>query len=714
MKNLSIYIILPVLCLITGYYLALVSLIWGNLKKESIYLSLVCFWWTILSYAFIYHQFETSPEKVMLVERAIHTVYVFAPVISLLFFQSSIGKINKAIISTCTLLSTALAFTVHTPYYFHGFYYYKWGMIAKGGIAFKIFSIYGIVYYIYIIVVCIKKIRPEKNYFVRLKYYYLFLAYFLSAGLIFTNIPAMNGIDFYPLSNLMFIPLWILAYGIIKYKFVRISGVLPRFIFWVVFSSLIVAPNLFIFILIKHNFYRLNTPGLMVVFILWYFPNFFYAIKIQPLINQLFDRRNYNLSLMEKAFIDDIAMLKNLDELVHMMLSMLKKALYIEHAGLYLRWGYSGSFADYRGNILQTDLKAEQVLLSGTFFEKSLLESEFTINNSAGELLSLFSKSDSEYIVPLIHQSELIAILTLKKKENRSPLLTNEIAFICNLSSYATIALANSVMYQNLSDLKDNLEKIVEERTAIIESQKTEMESDIKLARKIQMSLLPAKIPELKNLQVAFKYEPIMGVGGDFIDIHCREGMDEFGIFICDVSGHGASSAMIAAMVKMTLNSWGRFIRQPGKALIEIRDLLKGKIGDNFITAYMCCIDMKLGVITSACAGHPPMALIRHTGDIELVKPAGKVLFELAGSDYEEISIALNDGDKIVLYTDGVFETRDQSGSIIGEERFFRMLQENSRLSAGDLCDKIYNEIFVPPGNITDDDFALLVAEYKG
>lgn len=714
MNGLSPYIIPPVLCLLTGYSLAIVLLIWGRSRRENILLALMCFWGTLLSYSFIYHTLEHDQAKVLQVDRMVHTLYVFFPVISILFFQVITDTINKAMIAVCFIISIVLLFFVHTPYYFSGFYTYNWGMIDKGRIAFQIFAIYGASATLYIILLFIKKIRAEKNHVVRLKYYYFFTAFIVSAILTITNIPAMYGIDIYPLSNFVFIPLGIMTYGILKYRLIRISSVLHMFIFWLTLSSIIAVPNIFIFIMIKNNFNQLDSFRLVVIFVLWFFINYYYYNKVQPLINQLFNRRTYNLSMMEKTFIKDIAMLKNLDELVYQMTTMLSKALNVQHASLYIRKGYSGSYINAHGNIIDTGLKTEQILLSGTFFEKSLIESDTDIIHSADILIPLFKLSGSEYIIPLIHQNELIAILTLTGKTNRDRLNESETRFIRNLSIYATIALANSVMYQNLSDMKDNLEKIVESRTALIESQKSDMESDIQLARKIQMALLPAQIPAIKNLRVAYKYEPIMGVGGDFIDIHYRDGMDDYGLFICDVSGHGSSSAMIASMVKMALHSWGKFIQHPAEAFVEIRNLLRGKIGDNFITAYMCCIDLGSGVITSACAGHPPMILIRRTGAIEQIKPSGKIIFDLIDSEYEEIKHTLHDGDKIVLYTDGVFETRDSSGVIIGEKRFIGMLSENYKLSAEDLCQKIYNEIFIPAGNSIDDDFALLVAEYKG
>lgn len=714
MTTISPYIIPPVLCLLTGYYLAAVSLIWGKFRRDSIYLSLICFWWTLLSYAFIYHHIETDPDRIMKFERIIHSLFVFNPVISVLYFQALTGKIRKLFLALCLFVSLIFLFTVHTPYYFDGFYYYKWGMIAKGGTAFRMFSLWGIFIIFYILFTCIIKIISERNRVSRLKYYYIVAAFFISVCFKFSNIPAMNGVDFYPLSNLEFIPLSILTYGIIKYRLIVFTGVLPQAMSWVVFSAMVAAPNMFIFLLLRDNFSRLGTLPLIIILLVWYFANYYYSVKIQPIINQIFNRRNYNLSRMQREFIDDIATLKNLDELVKIMISMLKRALHIENASLYIRRGYAGSFIDSRGNILDLNAEAAQMLLSGEIFERSLVESELESDLNAKEVMPLFDKLNSEYIIALVHNSEMIALLSMMKKTDTGRLWHNEISFIHSLSSYATIALANSVMYQNLTDIKINLEQIVEERTAVIEKQKSDMENDIELARRIQNSLLPDAVPVIKNLAIAYRYEPIMAVGGDFIDIHYREGMNEAGLFICDVSGHGASSAMIAAMVKMSLNSWGEYIKNPGSTFCEIGNLLKGKIGDNFITAYMCFVNVETGEITSICAGHPPMLVIRESGSVEKIKPSGMIIIDLADGKYDVSKNRLYRGDKIVLYTDGVFEARYETDDIIGEERFIHMLTENRTLTVNELCEKIYSEIFSHSGNLIEDDFALLIAEYKG
>ena len=713
MNNFSPFFIPPVLSLLTGYSLAAVSLICGRLRKENILLALVCFWWTLLSYIFIYHNLVPDPVKVIAVERLVHSFFVFIPLITVLFFQVITDRVNKKLIFTCFLLSTVFAFLVYTPWYFSGFHFYRWGMVARGGTAFYGFSFYAVCITLYIFYFMLRTILFEKNPATRLKLNYLIISFTVSAVFTISNLPAMNGIDFYPLSNFIFIPLGIMTYGILKYRLAGISNVLHMFIFWLMLSSIIAVPNIFIFKTVTSLFSWMNSFTLFAVFVIWFLANYYYFNRVQPLINQLFNKRNYDLSMMEKTFIRDMAELKNLDSLVNEMIIMLQRTIHIKHASLFIKNGYDGLYTDSGGNTLQINIESEKIIYMETFFEKSLIESDHGIKKSYRILLPVFHKSESEYLFPLIHQNEIIALLALSKRISHKRLKENEIKFILDISTYATIALANSVMYQNLSDIKDHLEKIVEDRTSVIERQKSDLERDIQLARKIQMSLLPKKIPDLKKIKIAYRYEPIMGVGGDFIDIHYRDGMDELGLFICDVSGHGASSAMIASMIKMALHSWGTFIQRPALAFAEIKNLLKNKIGDNFISAFMCCIDINSGIMTSACAGHPPMILLRKDGSLEIIKPSGIILLDLMDSEYEEVQTILFNGDKIVLYTDGVFEARDSSGKMIGEDRLINILSKNHKLSAEGLCQKVYNEIFAPEGNIIDDDFALLIAEYR-
>ncbi len=713
----SLYLIPPALSLITAYILASVSITRKKLSEENILLSLICIWWSLLSWAFIWHNIETDESVIMSAERIIHILYVFVPALSLLFFQKITGYKNRPLLYGSFILSIIISFFVHTDLYFIGFHHYSWGMIAKGGPVFHLFSLYGALITFYIFYLFINKLKTEKNRVIRLKTNYLAISYFISVLFTMSNIPAMNGIDFYPLSNLMFIPLGIMTYGIVRYRLINISTVVHYTVFWLILSSLIAIPNLFVFIHIQEMFSKLNTFLLIIIFLIWFAVNYFYFNRIQPVINRLINKKNFNLKETEKIFVRDLALLKNLDDLINEVIFIMKKNLELSHASIYLRGLNRRFFSNENDTSIEFDDAALNVLTAhgDIYLQKSILESAVITDPSYIAIASLLADYNCEYLIPLINQNEVIAIILLSEKTDSRQFNGNEFRFIRNISTYSGIAIANSVMFRNLEDINNHLELIVEERTSVIEKQKSELERDVQLARKIQMSLLPNNIPVIKKFKIAFRYEPVLGVGGDFIDIHYRDGMDEVGLFICDVSGHGASSAMIASMVKMSLNSWGRFIQKPAEAFVEMKRLLSGKIGDNFISAYMCCIDLKSGIITSACAGHPPMIIIRKNGGTEIVKPGGRLIIDAADSVYEEVRTPLYPGDMIVLYTDGVIEARISSGEMIGEERFIEMLERNTGLSPYALCGNIYNEIFNnSDATVIDDDFALLVAEYTG
>lgn len=711
------YIIPPVLSLITAYILAAVSITRKRLTEENILLALICILWSLLSWAFIWHNIEKDAAVIMNAERIVHTIYVFAPVFSLYFFQKITGYRNRTILYFSFGYSAVIAVFVQTDYYFYGFHYYSWGMIAKGGPAFIMFSLYGTILTLYIFYLFIKKLTNEKNRVIRLKINYLAISYFITVLLSMTNIPAMNGVDFYPLGNLVFIPLGIMTYGILRYRLINISSAVHFSIFWLILSSLIIIPNLFIFSHLQRMFSELSPLTLMFVLLVWFTANYFYFNRIQPVINRLINRRNFKLKETEKVFMRDLALLKNLDDLIYEVTLIMKKNLELNHALIYLR-ALNRRFccSDNEGMI---DLDETTVNLltkhEDIYIQKSVLESVADFDPAYNVISALLSDKNSEYLIPLVNQNELIAIIFLSEKKDSRQFNGNEFRFIKHISAYAGIALANSVMFQNLSDINEHLERIVDERTALIEKQKSELERDVQLARKIQMSLLPKNIPMIKKLKIAYRYEPVLGVGGDFIDIHYREGMDDVGLFICDVSGHGASSAMIASMVKMSLNSWGRYIQKPGEAFVEMRRLLSGKIGDNFLSAFMCCIDLNTGAVTSSCAGHPPMILLRKSGEVDIIKPKGKIIIDGAESAYDELHTDLYPGDMIVLYTDGVIEARTSSGEMIGEENFIEMLKKHSGLSPYSICSRVYDEIFHNSDpTVIEDDFALLIAEYVG
>lgn len=241
-----------------------------------------------------------------------------------------------------------------------------------------------------------------------------------------------------------------------------------------------------------------------------------------------------------------------------------------------------------------------------------------------------------------------------------------------------------------------------------------EREMDIEFARKIQHSLLPWDIPEISGGRAAFTYAPLQDIGGDFVDILYRPETGELGLFICDVSGHGVSSAIIASMVKMSLASWGSCLDSPAELLAQIRRSLIDKIGDNYITACVCHIHLATGRMLTACGGHPPILVAGKDGEIREVRGRGNVIYGFIEPGWEEVETVLDPGDRIILYTDGVFESR-RGNDFFGIDRLRNLIVENRGRTPGELCDAVYGAVrdFVGDGGLYDD-FTLLAFEYEG
>ncbi len=277
-------------------------------------------------------------------------------------------------------------------------------------------------------------------------------------------------------------------------------------------------------------------------------------------------------------------------------------------------------------------------------------------------------------------------------------------------------SVENLQMIEKMKDATNKeLERKVTERTLIIEKQKEELEKQIEMAETIQHSLLPKDIPDLGNVQIAYKYQPMMKIGGDFFDIKFNEKENSLGIFICDVSGHGVPAAFLAAMVKMSLSEWYENTKKVVKALEFIYENLKDKLGINFITASILDLDLKTGKLTLARAGHLPFVIIKSNGSVKTLTPKGRIILSFLDPECEEMNEYLEKGDLLVLYTDGLTEARNPETNVMfSEERFIRILSEQRNEDIRVLCDSILEIVTQFSGGfeILEDDLTLLILKF--
>jgi phosphoserine phosphatase RsbU/P len=240
--------------------------------------------------------------------------------------------------------------------------------------------------------------------------------------------------------------------------------------------------------------------------------------------------------------------------------------------------------------------------------------------------------------------------------------------------------------------------------------------SELEMAREIQLSILPHEIPKISGLEIAARYLPMTSVAGDFYDFIIVDAK-RVGILVADVSGHGLPAALIASMLKAALFAESPHASDPARVLAGLNQSLCGKFKNHFATAAYVFVDMEKQSMSYAAAGHPPL-LLWHTssGRASEVSENGLPLGLLSAATYSAVEVPVEPGDKAILYTDGIPETTSPSEQEFGADLFKGFLESNHNLKADTFADSLLDELSSwsehPKGHGQEDDITLLVIDF--
>jgi serine phosphatase RsbU (regulator of sigma subunit) len=243
------------------------------------------------------------------------------------------------------------------------------------------------------------------------------------------------------------------------------------------------------------------------------------------------------------------------------------------------------------------------------------------------------------------------------------------------------------------------------------------MERELDVAREIQRKILPLKNPSYKDIEISSVFIPAFEVGGDYYDFF-KIDENRMGFIIADVSGKGISAAFIMAEIKGIFESLSQTMSSPKEILIKANDILKNSLDKKtFISAAYGVIDIKREKLILARAGHCPVLLLRDN-NVEHIRPSGMGL----GLDYtinfknklEETEIDLFENDLLVLYTDGITESKNSEMDDFGEKLFEEILIENRNEAVDDISNKVIREITLfSKNNSQHDDITLVILKWK-
>jgi len=234
-----------------------------------------------------------------------------------------------------------------------------------------------------------------------------------------------------------------------------------------------------------------------------------------------------------------------------------------------------------------------------------------------------------------------------------------------------------------------------------------EQQRELEIAKNIQLSLLPTKIPKVSGIRLGGICIPAKEVGGDYYDYlsHDDERLD---LVIADVSGHNVGAALIMSEARTMIRSRSGQFSSPDDLLRELNQFLYEDLtrAELFITLFYLQYWPDTRVVEYASAGHSPTLLWQaaHSKCLRL-DPEGLIVGVKKDFPYEKDSYKLTSGDVLLLYTDGLIEAANEEDELFGEERLAGLLRENHHLQPQDLINYIVDQVRLFSGhqNFTDD-----------
>ncbi len=286
----------------------------------------------------------------------------------------------------------------------------------------------------------------------------------------------------------------------------------------------------------------------------------------------------------------------------------------------------------------------------------------------------IISNIHSAMCVPLWNNREIIGVLYADRTALLDQFTEDDLRLLTLLSNLAAVKIENAEGVQRTIELEM-------------------MKKELNRAAQIQKDLLPRQNPACENFEIAGLNIPCEQVGGDYFDfIPIDPG--RLGIIIADVSGKGISAALLMASLRAALHVEIRPQIKIDDMACRLNDFVHQSAAVNrFITFFFCELELKTGALRYINAGHNPPILIKRGGEICRLEPGGFCLGMFPSVVYEASEVCLGAGDTVVLYTDGVTDSRNTENHEFGEENLIALVKKNIKQPADKIVDKVSAEL---------------------
>ena len=238
------------------------------------------------------------------------------------------------------------------------------------------------------------------------------------------------------------------------------------------------------------------------------------------------------------------------------------------------------------------------------------------------------------------------------------------------------------------------------------------IEADLAQAARIQKDLLPKESPKIEGFDISGVNVPCYEVGGDYYDFVPID-PDRTGIVIADVSGKGISASLHMASLRAALLGEVRPDYDLSRMAAHLNDFVYKSSGPaSFVTFFFAELDRRTTQVRYVNAGHIPPFILDRGGHARSLESSGFPLGMFAGSTYEARTSPLAPAELVVLFTDGIPESRNEQGKDYSEDRLMAFIRERRALPAADICHEVLADVQgFACGTQPCDDITLVVIE---
>lgn len=284
------------------------------------------------------------------------------------------------------------------------------------------------------------------------------------------------------------------------------------------------------------------------------------------------------------------------------------------------------------------------------------------------------------------------------------------------VEALSTIVNENEIgqLTKDISRLATELSRHTDE-VVKLSAKNERIETELGLARRIQMAALPKEIPvfENNNFEIAAGITPAKEVGGDFYD-YFKLDDDHLAIMIADVSGKGVPAAMFMMLSHICIKNMARTISEPDRLLECVNEiLLERNEAEMFVTIWFGILEISTGIIKCVNAGHENPAIGTDNEGFKLyTSKHGFVLAGMSGIKYKTETIQMKKGEALFLYTDGVPEATNADRELFGTDRMLTALNKSNG-SCDDMIQSVTRDIEQFVGEAAQfDDLTMVCIKY--